>query len=132
MADRALGLAGRRDRRRRWRWHRWPCRCWGCSFPYSLVQDRLAELVAPLFADVTFTQLQYSPLVMQWQALQTRRDSPGVVARRRRRLAAANRWRWRASQSGHSYSAQQTPQRLNATTPTTASATGSIPRRCCC
>jgi hypothetical protein len=41
----------------------------GLIVPYNLVQDRLAELVAPLFADVTFTQLQYSPLVMQWQAL---------------------------------------------------------------
>ena len=43
----------------------------GLLVPYSLVQDRLAELVTPLFADVTFTQLQYSPLVMQWQMLQS-------------------------------------------------------------
>ncbi|HAJ34126.1 MAG TPA: hypothetical protein DCL15_00320 [Chloroflexi bacterium] len=42
----------------------------GLLVPYHLVQDRLAELVSPLFADVTFTQLQYSPLVMQWQMVQ--------------------------------------------------------------
>lgn len=42
----------------------------GLLAPYNLVQDRLAELVAPLFADVTFTQWQYSPLVMQWQMIQ--------------------------------------------------------------
>lgn len=42
----------------------------GLLVPYNLVQDRLAELVTPLFADVTFTQWQYSPLVMQWQMVQ--------------------------------------------------------------
>jgi hypothetical protein len=39
----------------------------GLLVPYNLVQDRLAALVAPLFADVTFTQARYSPLVMQWE-----------------------------------------------------------------
>lgn len=42
----------------------------GLLVPYNLVQERLAALVTPLFADVTFTQWQYSPLVMQWQMVE--------------------------------------------------------------
>jgi hypothetical protein len=39
----------------------------GLLVPYRLVQDRLAAVVTPLFAEETFTALRYSPLVMQWQ-----------------------------------------------------------------
>ena len=38
-------------------------------FTNSLVQDALVAQVQPLFAPETFTQLRYSPLVMQWQFL---------------------------------------------------------------
>lgn len=39
----------------------------GMVVPYGLVQDWLAAQVQPLFAPETFTQLRYSPLVLQWQ-----------------------------------------------------------------
>lgn len=39
----------------------------GLLVPYGLVQDRLAALVTPLFADETFLSPSYSPLLMQWQ-----------------------------------------------------------------
>jgi len=45
----------------------------GLLVPYRLVQDRLAERVQPLFADETFTRLEYSPLLMQWEMI--RRDT---------------------------------------------------------
>lgn len=41
----------------------------GLLVPFGLVQDALAAQVQPLFAQETFTQLRYSPLVMQWQFL---------------------------------------------------------------
>ena len=41
----------------------------GLSVPYALVQDRLAAEVVPLFADVTFTDIRYSPLLLQWQVI---------------------------------------------------------------
>lgn len=41
----------------------------GLLVPYRLVQDRLAERVQPLFADETFTRLEYSPLLMQWEMI---------------------------------------------------------------
>lgn len=41
----------------------------GLLVPYRLVQDRLAETVKPLFAEETFTRLEYSPLVMQWEMI---------------------------------------------------------------
>jgi hypothetical protein len=43
----------------------------GMLVPFGLVQDLLAERVQPLFAPETFTQLRYSPLVLQWQVLQS-------------------------------------------------------------
>ncbi len=46
----------------------------GLLAPYGLVQDRLAAQVAPLFADVTFTDIQYSPLLLQWQVIR-----PGTI-----------------------------------------------------
>jgi hypothetical protein len=102
----------------------------GLLVPYSLVQDRLAELVAPLFADVTFTQLQYSPLVMQWQMLQS--DAIHLAWWRGAGVDwLPLAWRWRASQSGYFYSSSRCAA-PNATTPTTACATGSIRQRCCC
>jgi hypothetical protein len=39
----------------------------GMLIPFGLVQDWLAANVQPLFAPETFTRLQYSPLVLQWQ-----------------------------------------------------------------
>lgn len=42
----------------------------GLLVPYGLVQDYLAANFAPLFADETFTRLDLSPLVLQWQYLQ--------------------------------------------------------------
>ncbi len=39
----------------------------GMVIPYGLVQEWLATQVQPLFAPETFTQLRYSPLVLQWQ-----------------------------------------------------------------
>ncbi|MFN8464648.1 MAG: hypothetical protein U0X20_03820 [Caldilineaceae bacterium] len=41
----------------------------GLAVPFSLVQDWLAANVQPLFAPQTFTELRYSPLVLQWQFL---------------------------------------------------------------
>lgn len=41
----------------------------GMAVPFSLVQDWLAAEVQPLFAPETFTQLRYSPLLLQWQFL---------------------------------------------------------------
>lgn len=41
----------------------------GMLVPYGLVQDWLAAKVQPLFAPETFTRLEYSPLVLQWQFL---------------------------------------------------------------
>ncbi len=41
----------------------------GLAVPFSLVQDRLAANVQPLFAPQTFTELGLSPLVLQWQFL---------------------------------------------------------------
>lgn len=41
----------------------------GMLVPFALVQDWLANNVTPLFAPETFTRLEYSPLVMQWQFL---------------------------------------------------------------
>ncbi len=41
----------------------------GMLVPFGLVQDWLAAEVQPLFAPETFTNLQYSPLVLQWQFL---------------------------------------------------------------
>ena len=41
----------------------------GLLVPFGLVQDALVAQVQPLFAPETFTQLRYSPLVMQWQFL---------------------------------------------------------------
>lgn len=38
----------------------------GLLIPYGMVQDQLAQSVTPLFADKTFVDLQYSPLLMQW------------------------------------------------------------------
>lgn len=43
----------------------------GMLAPYALVQDWLAANVQPLFAPETFTRIAYSPLVLQWQFLQT-------------------------------------------------------------
>lgn len=43
----------------------------GLLVPYRLVQDRLAERVQPLFADETFTRLEYSPLWMQWEMIRS-------------------------------------------------------------
>lgn len=43
----------------------------GLLIPFSLVQEWLAQTVTPLFADETFTQLRYSPLVLQWRFLRT-------------------------------------------------------------
>jgi hypothetical protein len=37
--------------------------------PFSLVQDYLAATVQPLFAPETFTQVRYSPLLLQWRFL---------------------------------------------------------------
>jgi hypothetical protein len=39
----------------------------GLLVPFSLVQDSLAANVQPLFAPQTFTELRYSPLLLQWQ-----------------------------------------------------------------
>ncbi len=39
----------------------------GMLVPFALVQDWLDAAVQPLFAPETFTRLQYSPLVLQWQ-----------------------------------------------------------------
>jgi hypothetical protein len=39
----------------------------GMVVPFALVQDWLAANVQPLFAPQTFTELRYSPLVLQWQ-----------------------------------------------------------------
>jgi hypothetical protein len=39
----------------------------GMVVPFSLVQDWLAANVQPLFAPQTFTELRYSPLLLQWQ-----------------------------------------------------------------
>ncbi|MEM7130622.1 MAG: hypothetical protein AAF702_30135 [Chloroflexota bacterium] len=41
----------------------------GMLAPFSLVQNWLAGAVEPLFAPVTFTQIAYSPLLLQWQFL---------------------------------------------------------------
>ncbi len=41
----------------------------GLLVPFALVQDRLATEVTPLFADVTFTDIRYSPLLLQWPAI---------------------------------------------------------------
>lgn len=41
----------------------------GMLVPFSLVQDWLAQTVTPLFAAETFTQLPYSPLLLQWRYL---------------------------------------------------------------
>jgi hypothetical protein len=41
----------------------------GFLVPFSLVQEWLAQTVTPLFAPETFTQLRYSPLVLQWRYL---------------------------------------------------------------
>ena len=41
----------------------------GLAVPFSLVQDWLAGNVQPLFAPETFTELRYSPLLLQWQFL---------------------------------------------------------------
>jgi hypothetical protein len=41
----------------------------GMLVPFSLVQNWLAQEVTPLFAPETFTQLRYSPLVLQWRYL---------------------------------------------------------------
>lgn len=43
----------------------------GLLVPFRLVQDWLANTVAPLFAPQTFTHLFYSPLVNQWRYLTT-------------------------------------------------------------
>ncbi|MEM7537458.1 MAG: hypothetical protein AAF639_35135 [Chloroflexota bacterium] len=41
----------------------------GLSVPFGLVQNWLQHNVQPLFAPETFTQIRYSPLVLQWQFL---------------------------------------------------------------
>ena len=41
----------------------------GLLIPFQPVQDWLAGAVTPLFAPETFTQLRYSPLLLQWQFL---------------------------------------------------------------
>lgn len=41
----------------------------GLLIPFGLVQEWLAVTVAPLFAPETFTQLRYSPLLLQWRFL---------------------------------------------------------------
>ena len=41
----------------------------GLLIPYGLVQEQLAQLGTPLFADVTFIDLRYSPLLMQWSMI---------------------------------------------------------------
>lgn len=41
----------------------------GMVIPFSLVQDWLAAQVQPLYAPETFTQLRYSPLLLQWNFL---------------------------------------------------------------
>ncbi len=41
----------------------------GLLVPFSLAQEWLRQTVEPLFAPETFTQLRYSPLVLQWQFL---------------------------------------------------------------
>jgi len=42
----------------------------GLLIPYGLVQEQLAQLVTPLFADETFVNPRYSPLLMQWSLLE--------------------------------------------------------------
>lgn len=42
----------------------------GMLVPFGLVQDWLAANVTPLFAPQTFSELRYSPLLLQWQFLQ--------------------------------------------------------------
>ena len=42
----------------------------GLLIPYGLVQERLAQLVTPLFADETFINPRYSPLLMQWSMIE--------------------------------------------------------------
>ncbi len=41
----------------------------GLLIPYGLVQEQLAQMVTPLFADVTFLDPRYSPLLMQWSLI---------------------------------------------------------------
>ncbi|MFN8445690.1 MAG: hypothetical protein U0175_33170 [Caldilineaceae bacterium] len=41
----------------------------GMLAPFGLVQDWLANVVSPLFAPETFTQIRFSPLFLQWQFL---------------------------------------------------------------
>lgn len=41
----------------------------GMLVPFGLVQEHLVAAVEPLFAPETFTQLRYSPLVLQWRFL---------------------------------------------------------------
>ena len=41
----------------------------GLLVPFSLGQEWLRQNIEPLFAPETFTQLRYSPLVLQWQFL---------------------------------------------------------------
>jgi hypothetical protein len=41
----------------------------GMLVPYTLVQDWLTANVQPIFAPQTFTELRYSPLVLQWRFL---------------------------------------------------------------
>ena len=41
----------------------------GLLVPFSLAQEWLRQNVEPLFAPETFTQLRYSPLVLQWRFL---------------------------------------------------------------
>ena len=41
----------------------------GMLVPFGLVQEYLAETVQPLFAPETFTQVRYSPLLLQWRFL---------------------------------------------------------------
>ena len=43
----------------------------GMLIPFGLVQNWLAASVQPLFAPETFTQLRYSPLILQWRYLTT-------------------------------------------------------------
>ncbi|MCB0122594.1 MAG: hypothetical protein KDE58_10140 [Caldilineaceae bacterium] len=43
----------------------------GLAVPFALVQDWLATTVEPLFAPETFTNLTYSPLLRQWDFLQS-------------------------------------------------------------
>ncbi|MFN2200747.1 MAG: hypothetical protein ACK2UO_06045 [Caldilineaceae bacterium] len=61
----------------------------GMLVPYHLVQDWLDAAVQPLYAPETFTRLEYSPLILQWQFLRPENIS---LAWYRSMQAGANVW----------------------------------------